>query len=181
MLLHHVLTVVGSTDWEPVTLPFPGDGLTVRQSFLISSPGTFDIHVETASADSQHVGMEELPPAVCALRVTISQENGFLTAKTITALRRHSLIGFGHIDIYESNETFDLPRRGEYTIELSSKADVPVFAHHGGVVHLSRYQTGIVEQIIMYHLERIAAYIILFLSTIGILVSTRKKKAQRVA
>src|SRR5262249_2075468 len=118
-LIVGVLLGVGILDFElnspPFdSVPFPGPGQYVRLPIRLWSGGTSKIDAAIPTGEHPLI-LDENPPIPCDLSVTIKSDAREISTQRVTSIARGGQFGYGHVDLYDVGNKFDLPA-GEFTV-----------------------------------------------------------------
>jgi len=155
--------------WSPVNGPVPGANLTVAFPFTVRFPGSYAF--ELCKPITENVGalpLPPLPPLSCHLRMTISNDKGWRISRDILSLHHTSRYEFGHTDYYE-DESFSIPDRGNYVLEMTSIGAAP-FLTSGASFSLARKENA-ADTMVFAGLGRTAGVCALGVGSIGLLCS----------
>jgi len=170
--LHFRYTRGGDENWELANLPFPGAGLVVASTFHIENGGKFDLKLNVPMSGEISVGMPPQPSIKSRLKVTIVGENGFKNTEYVEEFKSEGLIGFSHIFFF-SGLTIDLPRGGDYSIEIVNEDREGIFENcskTGGMIRFVRYYTKPTETYLRYLLWHMLSYTLIIISIIGMVI-----------
>ena len=139
----------------PAHLPFPGSGFTAGEVFHLPTPGWFSLEVITPARDTDKALLHrEQPPVLCNVSLEISGPDGFLRRVDISRFANSGWTR--NWDIYFPGGRFLLPKSGDYTISLVNHGDNGIFAEHGALVQLTRFEATGPE--VSYSIAGVAAY-----------------------
>jgi hypothetical protein len=126
--------LASSWNWAPVELPIPGPGLSVVETFDITTSGSFQFEasVPMTSADT---AIEDLPLVLSDLEASIARP-GIPTRKY--ALTRFRAGGRGSTDLYMADPEVTL-QRGSYTLRVQNHAATQPFGDRGAILTLTRF------------------------------------------
>jgi len=157
---------------NPINLPFPGYGLIVADPFHIENGGRFDVRLIVPIADDNtSVGMLTVPPIKSNLKITIysqNEERAFKNSQYIKEFKHYGDGGFSRINLFKG-ATIELPRRGDYAIEISNEDYSGVFencSRTGGMIQLARDEK--LETGLLYGLLHALAYVLITISIISL-------------
>ena len=161
-------------NWGPVHLPFPGPGLVVADPFRIENSGRFDVQLIVPIADDYNsVGMPPVPNQKSKLKITIDsfdEKNNFKNTQYIGSFRHSGEVGFSRTYFF-TGATFELPRKGNYAIEIVNEDYDGVLdncSRTGGMIRLMRNEK--LETGLLYGLLHALAYVLITISLIGMII-----------
>ena len=170
LLLNHLL-LQNETSWIPVSLPFPGKGLTLSYPFYLNESGKFVLELNTPIViGKDKISMSDLPPISCDLVVKVLGENSFSSEDTIKKFTYSGRMDAAGLDCYNS-PPISFPKRGNYTIIIASNSTVEEFANTGAMIALSRSENP-VNRILSYKIFKLLSYILIVISLFGLIYST---------
>jgi hypothetical protein len=137
LLLRFSLIFGGEQNWIPVSLPFPLDRSSARDSFNLPYSGQFALEVITPASDIDRRSPNREGPAIpCKLTLILTGPDHFRLTRSIENLH----VGSWTSDstIYFPEDMFQLPSGGGYTITLSNAGLTDKFGDRGALVQLTR-------------------------------------------
>ena len=163
-------------NWNPVNLPFPGAGLVVAYPFYIENSGRFEVQLIVPIADDYNsVGMPPVPPnPKSKLKITIDSFDGkknFQDTQYIEEFRHAGGGGFLRTYFFIGT-TIELPRKGNYAIEIVNEDYDEVFENcgrTGGMIRLKR-DGKLPEAGLFYGLLHALGYACISISIISIII-----------
>jgi len=161
-------------NWEPVHLPFPGPGLVVAYPFRIESRGRFEVQLSVPMTDNNTLGgIPQKPPIKSNLMVKIKslyEKNNFKNTQYIKEFSNYGGGGFSRTYFF-TGATFELPRKGDYRIEIVNEDYDEVLdncSRTGGMIRLMRYEK--LETGLLYGLLHALAYVLITISIISMII-----------
>jgi len=171
------VNIYNDSSWRPVSLPFPGEGHSVSGPFFIPRAGGYVLEINSpVMIDSKIIAMPPQPPVNCDIHVIIYGESDFMKEYDFKSLehisRAHSFgVQSNGEDIYES-PPIPFPHGGDYSIIIKSNSKVAQFSENGAMISLSRDENP-VNWILSQKLFKLIAYILIGISMLGLMISTR--------
>jgi len=162
-------------NWNPINVPFPRAGLVVKYPFYIDNGGRFEVQLSVSMVDDNtSVGMLPKPPIKSKLKVTIesfsSEKKIFRSTQYIEEFRNFGG-GKSPRPYFFTGATIELPRKGNYTIEIVNENDDGIIDNCNntcGIIELRRDEK--LETGLLYGLLHALAYVLIVISIIGMAV-----------
>jgi len=166
-------------NWSPVSLPMPGPGLEVGQSFHIATAGQFKLQISLPRTDPGSAPPYNEPPALqCNIELDIKNQDGTTIQQTIDWLNPS---GFspGPLDDYAALP-LTLSHSGNYMFHLRNKGESNFPCSRGAGVALTRFQrpTGWTLAIILL---QPVGWVFLVLGFLAAFISEVKEEIERHA
>lgn len=162
-LLQWSLTRESTSNWLPMCLPYPGPGMTIRDTFSIATGGRFQVQILSPSVAIDRSEGREGSPVKTTLRLEVSGGRSVRIAKTISSVRIAGWLS--DIEIFAADGLIDLPTGGEYDVALNSVERHESFTQRGSMVRLARIQP--VGPDLLYSIARWSAYFCFFCSCVA--------------
>jgi hypothetical protein len=129
--------IASERNWTPATLPLPGPGLRVDDSFHLATGGKLQFEASVPiSAIGDGVHLPDLPPIACDLEAQIRRRGG---AKRVVRIRRFEYSGRGTTESYSSEPAIELGR-GTYELSVLNRGTTEIFGQSGAVLTLTRFE-----------------------------------------
>jgi len=172
--LHFRYTRGGVENWQLANFPFPGAGLSVAEIFHIENGGIFCLELSVPEIGEIPIGIPPKPPIKSRLKITIIGKNGnnFKDTRYIEEFKSSGGGGYSRTFFYTS-ATIELPRRGDYKIEIINEDHDEIFENcskTGGMIRLVRNYKQTTETHLRYLLLHVFSYALIIISIIGMVI-----------
>lgn len=145
-------------------MPLPAPTQSVRMGLHIRAAGDYDLLVSMPKAGNELALTSEIAP--CDLTVSISHNDTHVLSQDITAIVRHSEIGYQNTQQYAAERPFHL-KSGTYDVTISGGQKCAVATARGASVTLEKQER---EHILGSLLYALAARALLAVGVLGLIV-----------